>query len=180
LIRDAAAHRRSFEAEAAYLRRLPRGTTAADWAFHMLGPELSRGFRGLPVWMTMRHFGLTHLARVVEQNIEQAAYLAKRVRGEPELELLDEPPLNIVCFRFRGAGRPEAELDAINAEILVRLQEEGTAVPNPALVRGRSGLRCAIVNHRTRRADLDLLVAATLRLGRQLEAAAPWQDSSPA
>ena len=170
LIRDAAAHRRSFESEAAYLRRLPRGTTAADWAFHMLGPELSRGFRGLPIWMTMRQFGLRHLAKVVEQNIAQAAYLAERVRAEPELELLDDPPLNVVCFRFAPKGRSEAEFEAWNAEILVRLQEEGTAVPNPALVRDRTGLRCAIVNHRTRRSDLDLLVAETVRLGRQIAA----------
>lgn len=165
LIRDAAAHLRSFDSDAAYLRQYEKGTTAAAWAFHKLGPELSRGFRGLPVWMTMRQFGVDHFARIVEQNVEQAAYLAEGVRKRPELELLHEPELNVVCFRYLRPDLDETALDRLNGEILVALQEEGTAVPNPALVEGKSGLRCAIVNHRTRRADLDLLLDATVRLG---------------
>jgi len=167
LIRDAAAHLRSFDSDAAYLRQYEKGTTAAAWAFHKLGPELSRGFRGLPVWMTMRQFGVDHFARIVEQNIEQAGYLAEGVRGRPQLELLHKPELNVVCFRYLRPGLDEDALDRLNGEILVALQEEGTAVPNPALVDGRSGLRCAIVNHRTRRADLDRLLEEVLRLGDQ-------------
>jgi glutamate/tyrosine decarboxylase-like PLP-dependent enzyme len=169
-IRDAEAHRRSFDSDADYLRRYARGTTAAEWAFHTLGPELSRGFRGLPVWMSMRQFGIDHFARVVEQNVDQAQRMAELVRQAPELELLDEPALNVVCFRFARDGLGEAELDRINGEILVALQEEGTAVPNPALVGGKAGLRCAIVNHRTRQGDLELLVAEAGRLGREISA----------
>jgi glutamate/tyrosine decarboxylase-like PLP-dependent enzyme len=64
----------------------------------------------------------------------------------------------------------DAALKALNVEIMLRLQEQGIAVLSDTTVRGRHCLRVAINNHRTRRADLDLLVREILRLGREIDA----------
>ena len=73
--------------------------------------------------------------------------------------------INIACFRYRVKGADEAAHKALNNEIMLRMQEEGTAVITDTTVHGRHSLRAAINNHRTRREDLDLLVSETVRLG---------------
>jgi len=76
--------------------------------------------------------------------------------------------VNIVCFRHRLDGASEERLKAFNTEILLRLQEEGTAALPDTTVQGRHCLRVAITNHRTRREDFDLLVHETIRLGTEI------------
>jgi aromatic-L-amino-acid/L-tryptophan decarboxylase len=172
LVRDAEAHHRAFQTEAAYLSPLPRGVAQADYPANELGPELSRGFRGLPVWMAWKEHGLARLARSIEMNVAQAAHVAARVQREPDLELSAPVGLNLVTFRYRGRGSrtPEA-MDALQSEIVMRVQESGIAVPSTTRLRGRTVIRLAIVNHRTRDADLEALLDAVLKEGRALEAA---------
>jgi aromatic-L-amino-acid/L-tryptophan decarboxylase len=117
--------------------------------------------------MALQEHGVNRLGRIVRQNVEQAAYLAERVGAEAELELMAPVPLNIVCFRYRGAAAA-ADWDGLNRELLVRLQQSGIAVPSHTLLEGRYALRVAITNHRSRAADFDLLVSEVLRLGRTL------------
>lgn len=171
LVRDAEAHHRAFQTEAAYLSPLPRGVAQADYPANELGPELSRGFRGLRVWMAWKEHGISRLARTIEMNVAQAHDVAKRVEREPELELTAPVDLNLVTFRYVGKGGHSAErLDALQSEIVMRVQESGVAVPSTTKLRGRTVVRLAIVNHRSRRADLDALLDAVLREGRALGA----------
>jgi aromatic-L-amino-acid/L-tryptophan decarboxylase len=93
------------------------------------------------------------------------------VAREPELELLAPVPLNIVNLRFRAPNLDTDALNALNRQILVRLQEDGIAVPSGTVIRGQYAIRVAITNHRSRDEDFDLLVRETLRLGRELLAA---------
>jgi glutamate/tyrosine decarboxylase-like PLP-dependent enzyme len=136
---------------------------------HDYGIELSRGFKALKVWMSLREHGVEKFGRLIDQNIAQAHYLAERVRAEPRLELMAPAPLNIVCFRHRLAEASEAAVKAFNTEIMLRLQESGLAVQTDTTVRGRHSLRVAISNHRTQRADLDLFLSEVLRLGGELQ-----------
>ena len=172
LVRDAEAHRRAFQASAAYLAPHPRGVSAVDYAGHELGPELSRPFRALGPWMAFQEHGLDRLREVVEKNVAQAARVAARVRREPELELTAPAPLNVVTFRYRGRGPDDARLDALNAEVVMRIQESGVAVPSTTRLRGRTVIRLAIVNHRSLDADLDVLLDAVLQTGRAVAAQA--------
>ncbi|MBD0321508.1 MAG: amino acid decarboxylase, partial [Gemmatimonadetes bacterium] len=169
LVRDADAHRDAFSVTGAYLAVAERGVIAGGLPFAERGVELTRGFKALKVWMSLRAYGVDKLVRLIEQNVDQSAYLAERVRAHPELELLAPVPLNVVCFRFRGAE--EERLNAINEEILLRLQEDGIAVPSSTVLEGRFALRAANTNHRTRRADLDALVDAAARIGREVASA---------
>jgi len=168
LVRDAKAHEKPFREPASYLKWMERGYAAGPAAFRDYAPELSREFRALKIWMAFRAHGIDVYRRLAEQNVAQAKYLAGLVEGSPELELLAPTALNIVCFRYRRDGLDDAALNGMNQEILMRLQEEGVAVPSGTMVRERFAIRCAITNHRSRREDFDALATAVVRLGRSL------------
>ncbi|HEX6913532.1 MAG TPA: pyridoxal-dependent decarboxylase [Longimicrobium sp.] len=168
LVRDAETHRAAFASTAPYLVMAQRGPTAGGLPFADRGIDLTRGFKALKVWMSFKAHGVDALVRLVEQNVEQARYLAARVEASPVLERLAPVPLNVVCFRFAPADLPEPRRNAVNEEILVRLQEGGIAMPSGTTLGGRYAIRAAIVNHRSRREDFDALVDAVERIGREV------------
>jgi len=167
LVRDGKAHREAFAVQASYLNKLEGGIAHAPIAFSDYGPQLSRGFRALKVWMNLKTYGLDRFAGLIAQNIRQAEYLVQRVKQSPLLELLAPVPLNIVNFRYAPAGLDGEALNRLNARILVALQERGIAAPSSTLLRGRFAIRVSITNHRSRREDFDALVAAVLELGEE-------------
>jgi aromatic-L-amino-acid/L-tryptophan decarboxylase len=165
LVRDQTAHRATFNVTPAYLAALDRGIAAGGFPFAERGVQLSRGFRALKVWMSFKAHGLRAFARLIEQNVHQAAYLAELVTRHPRLELLAPAPLNIVCFRYVFPGKDDEALNALNQEILLRVQESGLAIPSHTMLGGRFAIRVAITNHRSRREDFDLLVRAVVDTG---------------
>ena len=171
LVRDASAHRTTFAVTPEYLESTPRGLASGEW-LHDYGLQTSRGFRALKIWMALKEHGVGKFGRLIDQNIAQARYLTRLIEAEPALELMAPTTINIVSFRHRLDGASEEQLKALNIEIMLRLQEEGIAALSDTTVQGRHCLRVAIANHRTRREDLDLLARETLRLGREIEAAA--------
>ena len=106
--------------------------------------------------------------RLIDQNIAQARYLAELIAVEPALELTAPVEINIVCFRYRADGLARPALKALNIEIMLRLQEQGTAALSDTTVYDEHCLRVAIANHRTRREDLALLVQECVRIGREV------------
>ena len=164
LVRDPAAHRATFAVTPEYLEHAARGLASEHW-LHEFGLQTSRGFRALKVWMMLKEHGVEKFGRLIDQNIDQAQYLASLISAESNLELMAPVEINIVCFRHRAA---EADAKALNTEIMLRLQEDGTAVISDTTVRGQHCLRVAIANHRTRRADLELLVREVVRLGKEI------------
>ncbi|QNM97657.1 pyridoxal phosphate-dependent decarboxylase family protein [Chitinimonas koreensis] len=169
VVRDAAAHAAAFATVPAYLRREARGLAAGQPWPTDFGPDLSRGFRALKVWMTIRTYGADKLGEVIARNCALARRLAARVDAEPELRRVAPVALNVVCFRFEAAG---GDLDRFNADLVADLQESGIAVPSTTTIRGQLAVRVALVNHRTRAEDLDLLVDALLAAGRRRAGAA--------
>ena len=167
LVRDARKHFDTFAVHPAYLEEKPRGVVAGEFLADF-GFELSRSFKALKIWMSLKEHGVAKFGRLIDQNIAQGAYLTGLIAAEPRLELLAPTAINIVCFRYRGDGGSEERLKDLNTEIMLRLQESGTAVPSDTTVHGRHCLRVAINNHRTRREDLELLVREVVRLGQEL------------
>lgn len=168
LVRFPQPHRDTFTYEAAYLNSQSRGLTGGPEWFSHYGLELSRGFRALKVWFSLKEHGLETYQSLVEQNIAQAQYLGDLVRGDPRLELLAPIALNVVCFRYRGNLKEEAGLKAVNQEIVLRLQESGIAAPSSTLIGGRFAIRVANVNHRSQREDFEILVREVIRLGNEI------------
>ena len=176
LVRDGALHAQAFSSCCAYLSRDERGMSAGSpWPCD-LGVDLSRGFRALKTWATLKAYGMDALGAVINQTCELAKYLEERILACPELELMAAAELNIVCFRYRievgdriecGDGTGAAELeDRLNKQIVIELQEAGAVAPSTTMIGGRLAIRAAIVNHRTGRAEMDLLVEGTLARGR--------------
>jgi aromatic-L-amino-acid decarboxylase len=158
LVRDAAAHKRTFTySEAAYLRHAERGLAGGEWWPCDFGPDLSRGFRALKVWFSLKTYGLDALGAVIGRACDLAADLAARIEASPELELLAPVGLNIVCFGYVGGD---------NAAIAADLQEAGRVAPSTTTLNGKTALRAAIVNHRTGPQDIEALVEGVLALGR--------------
>ena len=158
LVRDPARQLDTFAQDNAYLRRDTRGLAGGyPWPCD-LGPDLSRGFRALKVWMTISTFGADRLGSVAERCCSLAARLAGQIGQEPALELLAPVPLNIVCFRVRALD------DNGNAALVADLHEAGRFAPSTTRIAGRLAIRCAIVNHRTSEMDIDELVQAVLAM----------------
>ena len=175
IVRDGQAHLDTFAAPAAYLRRESRGLQAGSpWPCDF-GPDLSRGFRALKTWFTFKVHGTEKIGRAIAHSCELARHLARCIAAEPRLELLAPVALNIVCFRYRCA-----DADAVNADIVVALQESGLCAPSSTMLGGRFAIRAAIVNHRTLREDVDTLVRATLQIGDRLAGATKTRLSAPA
>ena len=161
LLRDGELHRKAFASQAAYLEREARGLAGGSpWPCDF-GPDLSRGFRALKTWFTLKVYGLHALGETIARTCEMARYLEQRVLVTDELELLAPVQLNIVCFRYRC---PDA--DRVNARIVVDLQQSGVAAPSTTRINGSLAIRAAITNHRTNRTDIDALIDATLARGR--------------
>ena len=159
LVRDGALQQATFASQAVYLRREDRGLAGGSpWPCDF-GPDLSRGFRALKTWFTLKVYGTGRLGAVIERTCALARYLEGRVAARPELELMAPVDLNIVCFRLRGP-----DPDALNRRVVADLHESGLAAPSTTVLDGRLAIRAAIVNHRTRAEDLDALVEAVLHL----------------
>jgi glutamate/tyrosine decarboxylase-like PLP-dependent enzyme len=155
-----------------YLRSAERGIAAETTYFADRGIQLSRGFRALKAWMSLKEQGVDRIGEAIQRNIEQAQRLGMLVAEHPDLELLAPVSLNIVCFRWRADARP-ATLDRLNQQILVELQVRGIAVPSQTVLDGRFAIRVCITNHRTTDADLDALVAGVTDIAHELQADGP-------
>jgi len=163
LVRDGTLHHDTFASPAAYLKREERGLAAGSpWPCDF-GPDLSRGFRALKTWFTIKVYGAEKLGAVIAHTCVLAQYMQSRIAEMPELELLTPVSLNIVCFRFRCK-----QADQVNADIVIALQESGVAVPSTTSLNGNFAIRAAIVNHRTSSNDIDALLAATISCGQNL------------
>jgi glutamate/tyrosine decarboxylase-like PLP-dependent enzyme len=158
VVRDAAALHAAFAGSAAYLRPAAEGLAAgAPWPVE-LGPELSRGFRALKVWMTISTYGADRLGAVAERCCDLARRLADAIARTQGLQLMAPVALNIVCFRVCALD------DAAHARLAADLQLAGRAVLSCTTIRGRLVLRAAIVNHRTTAQDVDAILTDVLGL----------------
>lgn len=165
LIRDPQLHREAFASAVNYLTLHERGLSAGPDGFNNFGMELSRGFKALKIWMSLKQHGLETYRTLIRQNLQQAQYLAELVQMQPALELLAPVSLNIVCFRYNPGNCTGKQLNALNKEILMRLHEQGIAAPSYTVLNGEYAIRAAITNHRSRFADFELLVNETVRIG---------------
>lgn len=182
VVRSEPAHRGTFSLTPEYLAHEQRGVAAGAVWFSDYGLQLSRQFRALKVWMSVKEHGLHRFGRMITRNVEQAHYFAGLVDADPQLERMAPVGLDIVCFRFNPGGLAGADLDGpaldtLNREILMQLHEQGTAVPSYTTLYGRYCLRIAIANHRSVQGDFDVLAREVVRIGRevmaQTESAAP-------
>lgn len=161
LVRDEAKHRAAFAARPAYLAAQDAGLGGGEPWFCDYGTDLSRGFRALKVWSTLRAYGSDRLGAAITRNCRLAALMATLVESAPELTLLARVDANVCCFSV-VADAPGPEVDAINTRVVQRLQLDGSAVFSTTRLAGRTAIRAAITNHRTTPEDVRLAIAAVV------------------
>lgn len=160
-VRDHALLAKAFTYTAAYLPKLddPRPTMGA------IGPESSRRARGLATWATLRAYGRSGYREMVERHLDLALELARLVDDAPDLERLADVQLNIVCFRYNPGGVPEAQLNELNQALADAIVEDGRVYAGLTTYAGKTALRPAISNWRTRPQEMQLFVDVVRELG---------------
>lgn len=157
LIRDEHWHRAAFALRPDYLATGARGLAAGDpWPCDY-GIDLSRGFRALKTWITLRHYGIEQLGRMIAKNCRSATYLSKLIEESALFELAAPVSLNICCFCLKGARANRSD-DAVITRLVEEIQLSGIAAPSTTRVGSRLCVRVAILNHRTTDSDLDMLL----------------------
>ena len=164
LYRDAEVARRTFSYTGDYAKTLSEDPIEG-FAFFEESLELSRRFRALKLWLSLRYHGLAAFRQAISENLRQARLLAQLIQAEPLLELLAPVELSAVCFRWKDDD--DAALNRRNAEILRDVTKRGRVVLSNANIRGAFGLRACIVNHRTTDDDVAAVVEEVLAAARQ-------------
>ena len=169
LVREPGRLAAAFHRPAEYLVQDAESPVIGPVQFNDRGPELSRSFKALKVWMGLKVHGRRAYAAAVENDVALARFLADEVERRDGFELLAEPALSIVNFRYRPVGRDNAALDALNRRIVNRLVGSGGFFLAPTVLKGRVSMRACIVNFRTTRDDLVALLDAAEEAGRVLQ-----------
>jgi glutamate/tyrosine decarboxylase-like PLP-dependent enzyme len=129
------------------------------FAFFEESLELSRRFRALRLWLSLRYHGLKAFRAAIQKDLDLAQRLASAIANQPRLELMASVELSAICFRHVGIDPlAEEELNRHNAAILKRVVQRGHVYLSNATLRGKFCLRACIVNHRTTEADVDSVI----------------------
>lgn len=168
LIRDRGALRDTFRITADYLRE----DVEAPLDFKDQGPQLSRSFRALKVWMTFKAYGARRLRAAIESNIAIMRDLGDRIDRSPDLVRLAPVPLSVVCFQYRtddpAVHGDRRYLDALNERLVAAIERDGRVFLSGTTIGGVRALRACSVNHRLVPADVGTLLAVVRELGRSL------------
>ncbi len=159
LYRDPGAARRAFAYTGEYAESLS-DDPVESFAFFEESLELSRRFRALKLWLSLRYHGIGQFRAAIRKNLGQAQLLARLITAEPTLELLAPVELSTVCFRWKGTT--EAELNQRNTAILREVLRRGHIYLSNASIHGTFALRACIVNHRTTDADIGAVAGEVL------------------
>ena len=165
LVRDFGHLSASFHADASYIWLDDAARHGIDFAMH--GPQFSRGFAALKVWVSLLAHGRAAYGRRIAHDAALARYLGELVTEHPDFELMCPPRLSICCFRYRPSGwaGSEEELDRVNERLMTAIHADGRAYCSNAVIGGRFGLRACIVNFRTEAEDVERLLDVATELG---------------
>ncbi|MGH9369081.1 MAG: pyridoxal phosphate-dependent decarboxylase family protein [Thermoanaerobaculia bacterium] len=153
LVRDAAALKRAHALSADYMPAMQEDPELPD--FNLMSPELSRDWRGLRVWLPIAMHGIGPFRRNLEEKLDLALWATERLRRIPGIEILAEPQLSIVAFRLRPHGLPEEALNALNRDLLARINARRRVYLTGTMLRGAFAIRICVLSFRTHRDRME-------------------------
>jgi aromatic-L-amino-acid/L-tryptophan decarboxylase len=170
LYRSSEAAQKAFSHTGDYTRALS-ADPIEGFAFFEESLELSRRFRALKIWLSLRYHGLAAFRESIKKDMAHARRLAEAIEGEPQLELVGSGELSAVCFRCLGRDtQSENQRNQLNASILKRTQKRGRVYLSNATLAGKFCLRACIVNHRTKDSDIDAVIPEVLSAAKEVAA----------
>lgn len=168
VMKDRMGHKDTFALIPEYLAKNTRGLASGENWFSEYGLQLSRRFRALKIWMSLKEHGSERFGRMISRNVDQAFYLGDLVNAHNDLELLAPIGMDIVCFRYNPGGMDQEALNALNKEIKIQLEERAIAIPGYTTLEGNYCIRIAISSHRSTHQDFDELVNSVLGIGKEI------------
>ena len=189
LVRDQDVLANTFAMNASYLRG-SIAETPEEFDYYEFGPQLSRGFRALKLWMTLKHYGLDGYRALLRKSVNCAEHLDARVRDHDDFTAVQEPNLFIYSFRYvpvdlqQALADPSAipltrlhqYLDELNQSIADEVVESGLAFLTTTTINGRRALRMSICSHRTTDGDIDAVFDSLAETGARLDE--EWRESA--
>ncbi|WP_058827689.1 aspartate aminotransferase family protein [Haloferax sp. Q22] len=182
LVRDPAAMERSFAMHASYLEGTER-TPYEGLDYYELGPQMSRGFRALKVWMSLKHLGVEGYRARLSRTVRCTEHLDARVRAADDFVALHEPNLYLYSFQYappdlRAAAAADANvreavdeyLDALNQRIADEIQLSDVAFVMTTSIHDRTVLRLSVCSHRTTTDDIDRTFETLRDIGQREDA----------
>jgi glutamate/tyrosine decarboxylase-like PLP-dependent enzyme len=160
----------AFAHDAEYTRIIGEEADEA-FAFWDYGPELSRRFRALKVWMLLKGVGLDSLGAAIESNLTCARYLESMVRASDDFEMAAPVELSIFCFRHVPLylrNESTQAIDEFNERLLIALQRDGSSYLSNTTLGGRFALRGCVLNYRTTLRDMKILLDDLRRVAKTL------------
>jgi glutamate/tyrosine decarboxylase-like PLP-dependent enzyme len=168
LYRDAGVARTTFAYTGSYAKQLS-SDPVEGFAFFEETMELSRRFRALKLWLSLRYHGMNAFREAIRQNLNQAQKLAEAITKSAEIQLIAPVELSAVCFRHRlSDGAPEESRSRFNLALLKRIIERGRIYLSNAELDGKFCLRACIVNHLTTNADVEQIVPEVLNAAAEI------------
>jgi aromatic-L-amino-acid/L-tryptophan decarboxylase len=168
LARDERHLRSAFALRPSYLASQENGIAGGEPWYCDYGVDLSRSFRALKVWATLRAYGTDRLGQVINNNCRLARYMAGLIRQSTVLRLHAPVISNVCCFGLTHLQMKPIAASALNGAIVARLQETGETVLSTTSLGGITVMRAAITNHRTLDVDVDAAVSDAERLATEL------------
>jgi glutamate/tyrosine decarboxylase-like PLP-dependent enzyme len=175
VVRDMQSLAGAFSIDPSYVYE-DKAVTGRGTDLYALGPQFSRGFHALKIWVSLLAHGWSAYERRITHDVALACYLHDLAAAHPQLETIGPPPvLSIACFRYvppavRGDPSAEPYLNRLNERLMAELQLAGRVFPSNVVLDGQFALRACIVNFRTEAADIEALVAQTVDIGTALHA----------
>lgn len=171
LVRDPEILKRSFGGAAAYMKEDKEAAPGEGHRTDLFeyGPQLSRGFRALKVWMSLKAHGRRAYADAIEEHLRLARLLDQKVLEHPRFELASRAQMSISCFRWIPEGlQPDPEtMDRLQDRITLGLEKSGEGLMSGTRLSGRAVLRACILSFRTRESDLEGLLESLDRIGHE-------------
>ena len=164
LVRDADLLRRTFTTEHEYMQDVDSHQPVAEINYCDYGIQLTRDFKALKLWMSIKTFGLSAIRDAIDKCLDLADYAERRIRESAGVELVSPAQLGVVAFRYVDPGRDESELDQLNLGLIQALMTDGYAFLSSTRLGGRTVLRFCTINPRTTEEDIDQTLAVLNRL----------------
>ncbi|SFE38898.1 pyridoxal phosphate-dependent decarboxylase family protein [Thermoflexibacter ruber] len=134
--------------------------------------QLTKDFKALKIWMTLKTYGVKQLTEAIEQDILKAKYLASKIEESADFELLAPVPMSIVCFRYVGNKEKKKEdivfYNHLNQQILREIEKDGRVFLAGTQIKGKTALRVCCINHRRTYEDIDYLFEVLREIGQKV------------
>ncbi len=168
LLRDARLLKKTFHTMAGILEDTKRAEEE-EINYYDYGPQLTRGFRALKLWLSLKTFGAAAFREAINRGFEMAEFAESLLRQSDRWRIISPATFGIVTFRYVAEGCSESEINEIHRRMVEAMAEDGFAFANSTSLRGQTVMRLCAINPRTTEEDVRATIERLERFGRDIQ-----------